>query len=84
MSIRTMLSTTTVAVSLVGTALLTAPAAQAAPVPAPASTGQWVSYGGNSSFGACLQSGAGWVARGVFYNYACEITEPYTLWAWRV
>ncbi|MER6912536.1 hypothetical protein ABT354_12775 [Streptomyces sp. NPDC000594] len=68
MPIRRALATTAVTASLLGAAaLLTAPAAQAAPT-----TGFWSDRGTYASFGDCLQAGNRWVAMGNTAVFRCN------------
>lgn len=79
MSFRRALATTAVTASLLGAVALTAPAAQAAPLP-----GFWSERGTYNSYGECFQAGQGWVARGVTAVFRCDglPNGPHQLLIW--
>ncbi|MCX4657756.1 hypothetical protein [Streptomyces uncialis] len=83
MSLRRMLSTATVAVFLVGTGLLAAPAAQAAPPASAAGAAHWVSYGPHQSYEHCERIGNHLVAIWLITEFRCDPYPPYHLNVWK-
>ncbi|MFI1016605.1 hypothetical protein [Streptomyces sp. NPDC020965] len=84
MSLRRMLSTASLAVSLAGAGLLlTAPAAQAAPPPSVAGPAHWVSFGPHQSYERCMATGTHLVDIQLITEFRCDPYPPYALYVWK-
>ncbi|MGV9316351.1 hypothetical protein ACWDR0_29815 [Streptomyces sp. NPDC003691] len=82
------LSTIGAAVALTGTALLTAPAAEAGTATPPsvraaAAASGWVPMGTHPSYSACVATGNHLVAIWLIPDFYCDPYPPYMLHGWK-